>query len=324
MNHTQRRKKRFLFYLIIELFTKGCSFLPTVSVFHTESGPGLEAIRFQKDYFFLDFALSGGGFEGDSGGIKAEVFGPDADVAPEEVLQLGDEGIDGLKHWMGVPRGRFVYLVGRFQEVDQAVVAEDAVVDYEGALGYVPAVGFDAPRRRDVAPSRLDGDPIPRGIDRAGYDGLVPGNAPGLPAGREPVGDALVDRDEGLFDPAFPRQDGLFLDLERRRVHLYPPHVRRHGGYSDGIDYGLELDVVEHHVGHRREPLTRKLHRRHHRRRRRPERSATGPAKAPAGSVGLRPFGTAVRAFLAKHESEKGPNEWLGSLIKFARFSKVS
>ena len=218
------------------------------------------------------------------------------------MLQLGDERVDGLEHRMGVPRGRFVYLVGRSEEADQPIVAEDAVVDYEGAPGYVLAVGFDAPRRRDVAPSRLDGDPVPVGVDRAGYDGLVSGNAPGLPAGGEPVGDALVDRDERLVDPAFPRQHRGFLYLECRRVYLHPPHVRRPGGYSNGIDYGLELDVVEHEVGHRAELLPRQFHRRHHRRGRAPERSAAGSADAPAGSVGLGGLGAAVRAFLAKHE----------------------
>ena len=209
---------------------------------------------------------------------------------------------------MRLPRGRFVYLVGRFQKADQAVVAEDAVVGDDAAFGDVGPVGPDAGGGGDMAPSGLQGDPVAGGIDRAGDDGLVPGNAPGLPAVAEAEAYALVDRDERFVDPAFPRQNGLFLDLERRRVHLHPPHVRRPGGYSDGIDYGLELDVVEHEVGHFPEPFPVQLHRRHHRRRRRPERSAAGLAKAPAGSVGLRPFGTAVRAFLAKHEK----NSFLG------------
>ena len=39
-----------------------------------------------------------------------------------------------------------------------------------------------------------------------------------------------------------------FFDLKYRRVYLRPPHVSRPGGYSNGIDYGLELDVVEHEL----------------------------------------------------------------------------
>ena len=187
------------------------------------------------------------------------------------MLQLGDEGIDGLEHGVRLPRGRFVYLRGRFQEADQAVVAEDAVVDDEASFGDAGPVGPDASGGGDVAPSGLQGDPVAGGIDRAGEDGLVPGNAPGLPAVAEAEAYAIVDWDQSLIDPAFPRQRRPFLHLERGGVYLHPPDVGRPGGYADGIDYGLELDVVEHQVGHFPEPFPVQLHRRHHRRRRRPE-----------------------------------------------------
>ena len=105
---------------------------------------------------------------------KIEEIGPDADVATQEVLQLGDEGIDGLELRMRFPRCRLVYLVGRFQERDEAIVAEDAVVDDEASFGDVGPVGPDAGGGGDVAPSGLQGDPVAGGIDCAGDDGLVP------------------------------------------------------------------------------------------------------------------------------------------------------
>ena len=203
---------------------------------------------------------------------------------------------------MRLPRRRFVHLVGRFQERDEAIVAEDAVVDDEAALFDMRAVGPDAGRGGYMAPSGHEGDPVAGGIDRAGDDGLVPGNAPGLPAVTEAEAYALVDPDQRLVYPAFPRQRRLFLHLERRRVYLHPPDVGRPRGYANGIDYGVELDVVEHQVGHRPGLLTRQLHRRHHRRRRRPERSAAGFAQAPA----LAPFDgfarPAERAFASTHK----------------------
>jgi hypothetical protein len=77
------------------------------------------------------------------------------------MLDFGDEGIDGLELRMGFPCRRLIRLVRRPQEPYEPIVAEDAVVDDEAAFGYVPAVCPDAFRRRYVAPSGLDGDPVP-------------------------------------------------------------------------------------------------------------------------------------------------------------------
>ena len=60
-------------------------------------------------------------------------------------------------------------------------MAEDAVVDDEAAFRYVGAIGPDTGRGGDVAAPGLQGDPVAGGIDRAGDNGPVPGNAPRLP-----------------------------------------------------------------------------------------------------------------------------------------------
>ena len=140
---------------------------------YLETGLRLEAIRFQKVDPVLDIAPLTEDLKAIHA-AKIEEIGPDADVATQEVLQLGDEGIDGLELRMRFPRCRLVYLVGRFQERDEAIVAEDAVVDDEAALFNMRAVGPDAGRGGDVAPPGLDGDPVAGGIDCAGDDGLVP------------------------------------------------------------------------------------------------------------------------------------------------------
>ena len=187
-------------------------------------------------------------------------------------------------------------------------MAEDAVVDDEAALFNMRAVGPDAGRGGDMAPSGLEGDPVAGGIDRAGDDGLVPGNAPRLLSASEPEAYALVDRDQRLVDPSFPRQRRPFLYLERRREDLRPPDVGRPRGYADGIDYGLELDVVEHQVGHFPEPFPAQFHRRHHRRRGCDERPPAAATEEPPGSVGLRAFGPAswAHSLLAHEKTPSG------------------
>ena len=224
-------------------------------------------------------------------------------MATEEVLELGNEGNHGLELRMRRPRNRLVDLVLRPQEADQSAVDEYPVVDDDGALRYVGAIGSDARRRGYVAPPGLQGDSVPVRIDRAGDDGLVPGAAPRLLAALEPEAYAIVERDKGFVYPAFARQHRAFLHFERRRVHLHPPYVRRPRRYSDGIHDGPELHVVEHEVRHPPEPFPRQFHRRHDRRSRRGERPPASPAEEAARSVGLDAARSASRAnSLSMHE----------------------
>ena len=109
------------------------------------------------------------------------------------MLYLGDEGVHRLEHRVRFPRRRLVDLRLAPYEVHQPVVAEDPVVDYRRAFGYVAPIRLDALGRSDVA---LAGDlrvAVPIRVHGAGDADLVAGDAPRLAAVGEPELQPAVD-----------------------------------------------------------------------------------------------------------------------------------
>ena len=228
-----------------------------------------------------------------------------------EMLYLGDEGVHRLEHRVRFPRRRLVDLRLAPYEVHQPVVAEDPVVDYRRAFGYVAPIRLDALGRSDVA---LAGDlrvAVPICVHGAGDADLVAGDAPRLAAVGEPELQPAVDGYELLVDPDLPRQHRVFLDYRAGRVDLHPPQIGGVRGHADCVHYRLELRVVGHQIDHEDELLAAYLGGGHN--------GAGRPDVNPAARFAS-PSRRAVRGF-AVGDCKRGPAS--GANLPYAHEKKL-